>query len=88
VKVTDIPITAWRKSRRSNGTAECVEVATWRKSSRSNVDGNCVEVAARLEVAHVSVRDSKDPGGAVLTVSPADWRGFMRRIKAGLTPAM
>ena len=84
MNATDLPVTAWRKSRHSNGTQECVEVASWRKSSRSNADGNCVEVAALPEGARVSIRDSKDPQGAALTVRPADWRGFTGRIKAGL----
>jgi Domain of unknown function (DUF397) len=100
VKATDIPVTAWRKSSRtngqgacvevatwrkstqSNGSAECVEVGTWRNSSRSNAEGNCVEVAALPDGPQVSIRDSKDPGGSALTVSPADWRSFMAKIKA------
>ena len=82
MKATDIPVTAWRKSHRSNGQGSCVEVATWRKSSRSNAEGNCVEVAALPDGPQVSIRDSKDPGGSALTVSPADWRSFMAKIKA------
>jgi hypothetical protein len=83
VNTTDIPVITWRKSSRSNGEGNCIEVATWRKSSSSNADGNCVEVAALAEGAQVSVRDSKDPEGAALTVRPADWHLFTEGIKAG-----
>jgi Domain of unknown function (DUF397) len=84
VNVNDIPATAWRKSQRSNADGNCIEVAAWRKSQRSNGSGSCVEVAALAEGARVSIRDSKDPQGAALTVRPADWRGLTGRIKAGL----
>jgi Domain of unknown function (DUF397) len=84
VNSVDIPATTWRKSSRTNGNGACVEVATWRKSSRSGGSGNCVEVAALPDGAQVSIRDSKDPNGAALTVSPADWRQFMGRVKGGL----
>jgi hypothetical protein len=83
VNTTDIPVTTWRKSSRSNGQGACVEVATWRKSSRSNGSGECVEVAALTGGPHVFVRDSKDPSGPALTVSPADWRSLTAGIKAG-----
>jgi len=57
----------------------------WRKSSYSG-QGNCVEVAAnRPDV--VAVRDSKDPGGAVLTLSRDEWRAFLRALEtAGALP--
>jgi Domain of unknown function (DUF397) len=54
--------------------------ALWRKSTRSNNGGACVEVATNLP-GIVAVRDSKDPDGPTLTVSPDDWRAFIRRLK-------
>lgn len=70
---------SWRKSSYSgeNGQSNCVEVA-WRKSSYSGTDGqgDCVEVAFGGTVA---VRDSKNPAGPILTVSPTAWRAFLRR---------
>jgi hypothetical protein len=56
--------------------------AEWRKSTKSGGNGgNCVEVA-NLPRA-VAVRDSKDPHGPVLTVAPAQWRGFIADVRAG-----
>jgi hypothetical protein len=80
----DLSGARWRKSRRSNGSGACVEVATvWRKSRRSNGSGECVEVAPLDEGQRVAVRDSKDPAGPALVVSPAEWRSFVARVKAG-----
>lgn len=81
MNTTDIPAMAWRRSSRSNGSGNCVEVGAWRKSTRSNSSGECVEVAAWPDGPQVSIRDSKDPDGPALTVTPADWRSFMSRIK-------
>ena len=54
----------------------------WRKSSYSgNGGGNCVEVTTCVSGA-VAVRDSKNPGGPILTVSRDDWARFIARLRA------
>jgi hypothetical protein len=54
--------------------------AEWHKSSYSGQSGNCVEVARNLP-GLVAVRDSKEPGGAKLMVSPEAWRVFVRGVR-------
>jgi hypothetical protein len=47
---------------------------TWKKSSYSSASGgNCVEVAA-LPGGGRAIRDSKNPGGVMLMLTPAQWR--------------
>ena len=56
--------------------------ASWRKSSRSGpYSDNCVEVA--FAGGGVAVRDSKDPAGAVLLFTPAEWAAFVGGTKDG-----
>ncbi|MEV0910149.1 DUF397 domain-containing protein [Streptomyces hokutonensis] len=77
--------TMWRKSSYSgtNG-GECVECAPlgaveWRKSSFSGSSGGeCVEVADRTP--HIAIRDSKNPGGAILTVSRRRFEDFINSL--------
>jgi hypothetical protein len=54
--------------------------AEWHKSSYSSQDGNCVEIATNLP-GMVAVRDSKDPGGAILVIGHDDWQALTRQIK-------
>ncbi|RKT85110.1 protein of unknown function [Saccharopolyspora antimicrobica] len=68
----------WRKSSYSGSQSECVEVG-WSKSSYSGAEGDCVEVAAGVEV--VGVRDSKDPGGAVLAFPRRQWATFVSGLR-------
>lgn len=57
--------------------------AGWRKSIRSNNAGNCVEVATNLASAGILVRDSKNPDGGILTVTPAGFAAFLHGVKSG-----
>jgi Domain of unknown function (DUF397) len=53
----------------------------WRKSSYSGNGGSdCVEAATNLP-GIVAVRDSKDRGGAKLTVGDQTWSAFIQGIK-------
>ncbi|MEU5536793.1 DUF397 domain-containing protein [Streptomyces sp. NPDC020362] len=70
----------WFKSSYSSGPDgdSCVEVALhWFKSSYSSSSegDSCVEVAPTPETIHI--RDSKQTGGAVLTVAPGTWSAFL-----------
>jgi Domain of unknown function (DUF397) len=57
--------------------------AIWRKSTRSGgTGGNCVEVALNISEI-IAIRDSKDPHGPSLAISPATWEEFKSRIRAG-----
>jgi uncharacterized protein DUF397 len=51
----------------------------WQKSRRSEGNGACVEV--RLANGVVQIRDSKDPGGLVLTLSPPEWAAFLAYVR-------
>ncbi|GAA2580405.1 DUF397 domain-containing protein [Streptomyces tubercidicus] len=68
----------WRKSSHSaSAGGNCVEVAyDWQKSSYSSDEGgDCLEMATCPHAIHI--RDSKDPGGPILTTSAAAWSAFL-----------
>ncbi|NKZ03684.1 DUF397 domain-containing protein [Actinomadura latina] len=54
--------------------------AIWRKSSRSGSGDQCVEVAPLSSDLH-AVRDSKDPAGPALVLTPSAWQGLLDAIK-------
>ena len=54
----------------------------WFKSSYSGGSGTeCVEAA--FVPGNVAVRDSKEPGGPVLTFAAEAWGAFLRDVKTG-----
>jgi len=53
----------------------------WRKSSFCNGAAACVEVAFVEGV--VTVRDAKDPYGAVLLFTPEEWAAFTAGVRDG-----
>ncbi|GGP17423.1 DUF397 domain-containing protein [Nonomuraea glycinis] len=60
-----------------------LSAAVWRKSSHSgDSGGQCVEVATNLPGV-VAVRDSKDPNGAKLAFTLAEWKAFLGGVRAG-----
>jgi hypothetical protein len=74
----------WRKSSYSGTSGNCVEIAqaTWRKSTCSGGSNDCVEIADNLPAA-VGVRDSKNPSGPALVLTPRAWRAFVAGVKNG-----
>ncbi|MFG1997615.1 DUF397 domain-containing protein [Spirillospora sp. NPDC048911] len=54
----------------------------WRKSSRSGSGNACVEVARTGR--SIGVRDSRDPDGPRLIITPAALRAVVSQIRAGL----
>jgi hypothetical protein len=60
-------------------------VTTWHKSSRSGGNNgggsNCLEVATTPKA--ILARDSKDPDGPRLAVTPAAWSTFTNAVRSG-----
>jgi Domain of unknown function (DUF397) len=56
----------------------------WRKSSRSqgNAQGECVEVSTNVTGATL-IRDSKDPNGPRLTLTPPALAALLSNVKNG-----
>jgi hypothetical protein len=51
----------------------------WRKASYSNGSGDCVEVGN--PAGSVTVRDTKNRGGAALSVPAEAWHAFTDKLK-------
>ncbi|HEY8481467.1 MAG TPA: DUF397 domain-containing protein [Spirillospora sp.] len=54
--------------------------APWRTSSHSGSGDQCVEVAP-LSSGLRAVRDSKDPSGPALVLTPSAWRDLVSSLK-------
>ncbi|MCY1138418.1 DUF397 domain-containing protein [Actinoplanes sp. Pm04-4] len=54
----------------------------WRKSSYSVANSACVEIAFADQGKTVMMRDSKNPGGAVLSYSAAAWEQFLKEVRS------
>lgn len=68
----------------TGGSSKVMDIShvTWRKASYSGGNGgDCVEVASTGE-ALVAVRDSKDPNGAKLAVTPPAWESFIQQVRS------
>ena len=52
----------------------------WRTSRHSAANGACVEVAPVN--GQITVRDSKNPGGAWLRYPPQSWQAFIGAVKS------
>jgi Domain of unknown function (DUF397) len=60
-----------------------LSLAVWQKSTYSGGNGGqCVEVARNLPDI-VAIRDSKNPDGPKLIVSPDAWRAFASGVRQG-----
>ncbi|MFI6699285.1 DUF397 domain-containing protein [Streptomyces sp. NPDC050509] len=61
------------------------EPPRWFKSSYSDNGGACVEVATNLATTHdtVPVRDSKNPQGPALALTPGTWAAFLGGVQQG-----
>jgi hypothetical protein len=69
-------------TREERGTPDLdLSRAVWRTSTRSGGNGSCVEVADLGTI--VAVRDSKDPEGPKLLLTPGNWHTFLQTVKAG-----
>lgn len=58
-------------------------IGGWRRSSFcDHPDAGCVDVA-ELPGGGRAVRDSKDPGGGVLSFTAGEWLAFTKGVRAG-----
>lgn len=58
----------------------------WRKSSYCSNEMHCVELGRLASAVDVGVRDSKDPVGGHLSLTPAEFAALLTRIKHAPSP--
>jgi hypothetical protein len=66
----------------SEADARSTQGPVWIKSSFSFANSNCVETA-RLPDGCIGVRDSKNPHGGMLRLTPAEWGAFLDGVRNG-----
>jgi len=54
-------------------------IMNWRKSAYSLSNGNCVEVGTGPTL--VAIRDSQDPDGPAINLTPREWTEFTEYVK-------
>jgi hypothetical protein len=59
-------------------TAPHFPETAWRTSSFSGANSNCVQVACAQDA--VATRDSKNPTGPRLSLSPTTWAAFVHHV--------
>jgi hypothetical protein len=69
------------KIRRRFDEQEDVPMTSWKKSTYSSESFNCVEVSISSD--RVFVRDSKSPGGTILTCPAEAWQAFISQVRTG-----
>jgi Domain of unknown function (DUF397) len=67
-------------------TVSGYEGLAWRKASSSAGNGECIEVAA-ASGKRIFIRDSKDPGGPILSCSADTFQSFLYATKSGNLPS-
>lgn len=79
----DLTRPRWRKSRRSGGQSECVEVAPVRRLPARRATGRVTAPHKAAADRLIVMRDSKDPDGPRLYFTPDEWARFRRRVRRG-----
>jgi hypothetical protein len=77
---------AWRKSRYSNPSGDCVEFARLpARTVASTAASTVASTVASTAAGSVAVRDSKHPGGGVLVFTSVQWEAFLTGVRTGET---
>jgi hypothetical protein len=69
-----------RRERSDN--SDQADPRNWRKATRSWANSDCVEIG-QLAGDVVGVRDSRNPGGPVISFDAGQWKAFLAEVRAG-----
>jgi hypothetical protein len=62
--------------------ANTLTAARWHKSTRSGATGACLEITTH-HPSTITLRDSKNPTGPTLTITPTAFTTFITAVKTG-----